>query len=753
MNIEMRNRFQISPALILIFTGLVLLYRYFPYLLIEEIPSVDLSGHIAVAERLLESLGNGNIIFYDTKWLGGYPAFLFYGFFPYLVLGILGLVTNISIVKLVTILLLIVVCLLPAALYYTTKPLFKSKNRILLNLAALSASIFTLWFTINNNDYYGVGVDSFFHTGLFSQSFAYLFYLIVIGSIFRVVNNESRINRVISIVFISLLIITHPLTSSYLYFLIAVLWIVYIEHRKTIFIIAITPIVITSPWSISFFKYKEYLYVQGAALSGDFFSIFFSYTLKNTVLNFYKFISGDYVRFDWNIVLVWILSIYLIIGKSLFKSKNSLILVLTTLISIGLFSSNFILDHIPVNLHFYRYNGLFFVNLLVVLTYSLARLLSIKSNNRALALLTRVPIYLILLLSVVSSFSLSSKGYSYMLKNESSLRYKYDNQVLDFLKKEEKTGSVSFEYFKDYNVFKTQSPHYLESKLYKETGFETLNGLFIQSSLKPLFHQYAWSKLGASTYNQGCFFCKKEVDTNDAIDIFNKLGVSYLVYFSDSITEQLEQKNLKIKKIGPYYIAKINESKNQRLKPVKKKLIAYLDKKKILPFFLLSTYFFQDKDLRDNFELIEVGSEEEIPEDISLIIVNGKLLNKKASQKALSLTLDLKYQFNHENLGKQTSMSSAKVYSSLFSFFEAVVRPPFVKIKGKNIADSQNESSVFWDVANQAFVLSNINTGKYYELDYSYFPTFSSENCHIYRGIAEKFIFKCDKKNAELKFN
>ena len=595
-----------------------------------------------MSERLLEQWRhfNFNPTFYDPRWFTGWPVFHFYAFLCHLLTALLGLVLGVvseAPVRLAAHLVLVIgSALLPWSVFYFASPLLSQlctgdtpRERGLRWVLALSAVTLSFWFLNHDRQWHGVGAASVMNIGLFSQLLGWHFLLINIGALFRFLNRKPGTSSWFVSLSFALLFLSHSLTAIYGAFLGLLSFFWFHRHRLAIAKAYLLGVGLCAFWLVPFLAYSStYVGLDIHRPSGDFLEIFLRYPLHGLFRTFNTWLAGDFKAIEFTNLVMLFLLVSAFANLRLRSSAWFIAFGVFVLTGIVVFSSGFISTSIPLGIHYYRFPA--YAMLLVVALFCvvpLSFLTGEPSRHRLVRHLPLAAVVGILVACLVSTYSFPHYERKKVARNATNRHLAQEEQVLDYLAAQEVRGRVLFGYFNNYKRFAFLGPHYMESKLFARTGRETVNGLFIQSSLAYRMPIASANQLQVKTYNIPLLFTdKSRLDDDTRIQQLREFGVTHIVTGPKKKTiDSLRPHALgELKRIGPYTIVAIAVEEFPIVQQPTKELIGYVDRRGNLPFKFIEMYFYGRERLTSNFELIALHPDEPVPAGISTVVVNGE---------------------------------------------------------------------------------------------------------------------------------
>lgn len=732
------------------------------YLSDRTIPSVDLPGHIEIIKELAVQLSYGRIFFFDVSNFSGWPAFSFYGPLPHTFAAVLtyplAFFTDNPAELAVHLVLVLGSALLPWTLYFSCKPLafsflgeqgLEKKANALLTLLVIT---FSFIFFNTDGELIGVGGPAIFQTGLFAQIFGWHLLLLHIGFLYRYLESNKKEHLTLLGLLFALLIICHPLSAS---FCMIFSFFVIIFARKNWLKLAYTylvSILITSFWLIPYLIYsKSYTVNYTQATDESFLTYLLHYPPISLFFALLEITKGVLPFLNIAYVFILLLLITCFTKKNLWSSKLWKISALSILTVSMLVSGSFIQEALPGGIHFARYQGylmLLVIHLLIAVPFAF----NLKSD------FTFCNLCLAALVCLINTYLLPSEHYLRFEDHPPFEVLESQNKVLKYFNDEPKKGRVFFEYFINPRQFTFITPHYMPSKLFRETGFESQNGVFIQSSLAYHHMATAASLNKIPSYhedlNLGNFY---RPDSETAIELLSFFGTSHLVLSSKNIAMDLLPYVKNAISIKPYKILEL-KTDDRKINYSSKTLIGYLDLNKTLPFSKFQHYFFSNKTLGPKFDLIELSLDKPIPGELSLVLINSNdsnitFLNEEFQErKKLLFNWHGAFQANHYNPAARNEKKNA---AELRYFLNGKLKLPkkLLHFRKQRVKIIKNSPTVEFDNLSQELKLDNLLANKLVRVNYSYSPFWSSSDGEIYRGLGERIFFLPKRDSATLKYS
>lgn len=750
-------------------TFLLLCHRHRLYFTDMPIPSVDLEGHIAIIGRLLDRLP-GSPFFYDTAWFTGWPAFHFYGFASHLGTALLAWCVRPLTpepARLAVHLVLIFGCaLLPATMYWASRPLWAAAARALGadtasdGLAALVAAALTVWFlSLRGFEPHGLGAAAVMQMGLFGQLAAWHLMLLHAGAMLRLLQTGSRRQEALVALSVCSLILAHPLTAAYSLSLAGMsgLW---FRGRR---------------WALA------WSHLVGVGLAAFWLAPLVALSPEYTMLDIAPPRTAELARLltqPWNdlasAVQGWFdgrpawpdpmppfllalcvgLLIHLIGERRTLFAAFAAFVILTTL----LFSGSWLARSVPVGLHYYRlaaYAVPFALLLLASVPVNLLRAAE-STPSRVLRALTSAAC----LSGIAFALTHPHPALTLVQASDPWTFLRAQEGVLKYFAEREPKGRVLFEYLGDLRISDLPTPHYLSSRLYARTGFESVNGLFIQSSLAYLFPRLSAEALGADMYG-GPFltFPSSELPEPLAIEQLRALGVTHVVLATPTLMRRIRPFCVApTVSIGPYRIVEIAARPLPAATYPSKPVVGYLDLRGNLPFKYVDIYFASRQRMGSAFDIVELRVGQPIPPEVGIVVVNGSASAVSAALERMAergrasglATRDprvvrLEYEPGRvlapaEEGGAFPGDFEVRWYRAAARYLAGALPPAALAGAGVLPMPAAPLPRFRWGEDRQRFTLTEAVPGRLVRVNYSYFPFWQAADAYLYRGTAERMM-------------
>jgi len=712
------------------FISVIIVAWLWPYLS-SGMPASDLSSHIQLSKRALEALSNGQLFFYDPQWLAGWPAFSFYGFLPHVLVGILSIpisfFSDVPVELSVRLLAVGLCALFPLSLYFSASQFVDFKNSSSNKTLAFVSVALAFWFLQNQNQFFGIGVGSVFHIGLFSQVFAWNLVLIHLGLLEKARKNPNQTIFILLYLSMMLLLTSHTLSAVFAASLAGFWLICFSSSRKVIFVSHILAVA-----TLAFWLYPFLLYAPEFS-SGD------KYPSVGSLMSLYGHFICPF-------------SLFIIIGSlvALQEMRFERIAVILFLATVGLFCSVDYLQFVfPLGVHFYRFQGMLVLFSLVPLCFFVNKFLNFKYGYHLSIVL--------LVCAIASPFVYQDDSRKRALNSFSSNEYVELDEILVALGD---SGRVFYEYDSEYESTPYLSAHYLSS----HSVGETLNGVFIESAPANRFVSVTADTLGAGTYHNYFVFLRDAViSPKIAIRQLQDMGVRFVVAHSQSFKDSLSsQKKVFETSKGSYAIFEFEEV-TPLLSEVNKQVVGYLDLKDALPFNYVSYYFYSKEQLYTQYELVQLSNDKPWPKKLDVVLANGtkqKLLTlvpkiKTVGAKFLpfSFQANFKVPFMKRNIPVDGKVEKYRAIEKFFRVDYKLterLQPDFSKLGSYFAFDNAKINA---GSNSQLIHLSGLEADSVYRLNYNYFPFWSAKGGKLLRGSDEKMIIYPEAEKVILQYS
>jgi hypothetical protein len=437
-------------------------------------------------------------------------------------------------------------------------------------------------------------------------------------------------------------------------------------------------------------------------------------------------------------------------------------------------SSTFVAASVPLGLQYYRFAA--YILLLSLPLFAAAPLAVIKqaADSRWHVMLAPVARVIVLATSLscfLATTQLPNPSHVRLQRLDPSEHYRYETTVLDYFRERQPSGRIYFELFDNPDRFPMASPHYLPARVYEETGWETLNGLFIQSSLAYQMPAASAEQLGLRTYGAPYHLEQKQpLRDETAIAHLRSFGVTHLVLSEPQALQRIEPWRIGGPvSIGPFHIVQIAERPTEIVQPISTPLVGYLDLAGTLPFKLLELYCFA-RDALAGMELLAIPPDGVLPSEVMMLIVNGGAGNPEPLRTILQRSsaagldrpapprlLQLHYRPSRvvDRDGSGTPLNEEeREYRRVARYLDSALQfsAPVSQRGERAVSQDQLRPSFEWTSGRQAFRLGDLEPRRLVRVNYTYFPLWRSADGLIYRGSGERIYFLPNARVAEVKY-
>ncbi|MCB0352970.1 MAG: hypothetical protein KDD64_05570 [Bdellovibrionales bacterium] len=757
----------LSPAKLLMLSfSLFLAWWYRDYFTSASVPSVDLPSFMSGVEKLRWQSLYGRLSFYDRSGFCGWAPFLLYGVIPSLFVSVVSYGAELfsgQSVRLATHCSLVFgVALFPWAFLYAMTPFGReivgadrSQSRSMEFVRALSAIVFSFWFLNHDRQWYGIGAASPMNIGLFAQLFAWLFMLMYLGALLRIIAAGTCGKRDGKILALSLglLIPTHMLSAVFCLFIggLSLLW--FREARVSLLKAHILGFGVSAFWFFPFIAFVgDIAPLDIHRPTGDILELFFRYPLWGMVQTLKTwFATGELSAFNPINVLLPLLTVILFSHRAIPQAGLLKSFFLFCLCAFVFFNSGFVATSLQVGFHYYRFMAYVFL-LCTVLFASLP--LVLFSNDHC-----RWKYLLFVTLSLgcfVSTVSLPHYEREMIRKKAHQDYLSEEDQVVDFFENREEKGRVYVEYFNDYKKYAQLSAHYIVSQLVRRTGFEALPNSHLQEA--PAYRMIAASAqmLGANTYHVPLLYTDgAELSDKVLVQQLRDFGITHVIAGTKKFQERLEPFAKAVTKRGKYWIVTLSDEALAKITPLGKKiLLGYRDENGTAPFRMVQYYFFSRQGLYRHFDLVDLNNHGVIPGQVRAILVNGRD-DTHADKFEIRMNYKPEYRLDHysphypHNVEVDQYQAIERFLEEKFHLREQLKALKRIKSEQKDMVRPQFE----WQSGDQEISLKGLRPFGLYELNYTYFDLWRAKGATLYRGMGEKIFLSPSRDEVTLSFS
>jgi hypothetical protein len=767
----------VAPALILAGMVAFLCYWMKVYFTDRYVPGWDLPGHVATVLRMMPQVSHLRFSFYDPGFFLGYGADLFYApLFHFLSAVVADLFIPVSKnpAQLACYLGLVLGCsFLPLSMWYFLLPLAKEMKhgrRLLASEAivlSLGVSASSFWFLNHDNHFFGIGYGAVMGIGLYTQCAGWHLLFLHSGLIARLVLTGKRKYEILATVAFVLLFLTHSLTALFSLGLAVLLVAWYQQYAFRVLRLHAIAISITAFWTFpAIMLNKTYGVLSEIKGSGDIFELIFRYPLFLLWRHLDGCLHGHFKIIDLNPVTFAACTLAYIPLKSIRRTPICVVYFVSLFIAIFFVTSPFLSRSIQGTIHFYRFMGdifLFIACLLALVPYGVV----LPESGAKTRTVHRIATAFFVLLFVGCIASTVHFPFEERKKTIDHAGRPPEGQdaVINYFKQFDQKGRVFFEIFEREDTYDFLAAHYLESHLFEETGFESVNGLFLESANFYRLPVTAANNLGSHTWATSQIFGSDSDNSPErALQQLRDYGVTHLVCGGDDAL----YKHLKDKVIapivyrGPYAICQIAKLPTQRVNKIqaKKLLIGYTDNVGNMPFIYFQAYFYTDPTLYSNFEVVNVTNKK-IPPGVALIVENdapGHDVSKlppfenmadALKAKILSVAFTRYDVIDHWNVWYQDN-PEYDTYRKIVDYLHdqnvigklMALKKELVNAGAGPAVAGTNNPSLTWSNDFQTFTLADCKPGQWLKVNYCYLPFWASKDAQVLEGTyGQIFVF------------
>jgi len=760
------------PILALFFGFLLYWFRF--YFSALSIPSVDLPGHINIIENFRKVIFEGRLVFYDPSAFTGWPVLVFDGPIPYILGALLSFALDpisSESARLATHLIMAFGCaLIPLSFWYALRPLAHEMlsemqdQSLREGLIALASVVFSFWFINHDEQWFGIGAAAITNIGLYAQLYGVHALLLFIGALLRViVRSDARLDLKLSLALL-LLLLSHLFSSVFAIFLAGLCWLWFPASRSAIFKSLIFGFGLAAFWFLPFLYFlPNFAPLDIIRPEHDFFKLLFRYPWNSILksLSNWRYLQID--RLDPIHLFAPLLLLSICFLEPLRRKKLNMALLAMGFAAILFFSSGFVASSLPLGLHYYRFLAFIFLLFSLLLT-------SLSLHFMTYSKFSRWATGAILCASLLTLVCLPHEELEKVKFNSSPLSLRDQNQVIEYFKAQPFKGRVYVEYLSDYEKFPWLSAHYITSRIFKESGFEAIVHVFIQRTIAYRMLVAGMHFMNAKAWHTALLFTDHaQWDYDSIIAQFKSFGLTHIVAATARFVDALKPYAIEpMVKIGPYTVVQIAKAPMPQVEGLNKIPLGYLDLKGNLPFQLVEYYFYARKELWSKFELIDLTHQASLPKMIEYSLVNieggsrgTQTLNSMLNfSKIIRLNYTRHFNLDHYHVDYPRNFELDQ-YNELERYLTNWLKLPELLSRYAELGDlRRNETAVpkllpklSWAADWQSLQLSNLEAGKLYRINYSYFPYWWSGDGVILRGMQERIFFVPNSSEAALRFD
>ncbi|HVN85632.1 MAG TPA: hypothetical protein VMW17_12390 [Candidatus Binatia bacterium] len=746
----------------------------------EPLISSDLPGHVAVVERMIEQLRHGRIFFYDPRWFAGWPVGEFYALLAHLVAAMFALLLtpfSQSAPQLAVNLMCLAACsLLPLSMTWAWTPLVREicgGDRVDAGIelvGLLWVGALTLWYLNSDDPGFGLGVDGAFLAGLFPQVFGWHLVLLYVGVIYRAIEHSSVRREVALGAIVGLLLLTHTLSAVYAVALGAMAALRFRSVRAAIVRAHLFGVGIAAFWLLPAIRYaSDYTMLETESPGGDLLALLFRYPLPGLVATLASWIHGRPIVIDPTPLAAAGFALVLAfssqwVRRPLLTSFGFFVVLLYVV-----FSSGFTAASLPIGLHFYRFTGLAFLMAVHLLSVAPVIVLQWAQSRRLVFVVARLVLLVVSLFGVLAT-TLTPPWKLMVVRSTNQVeRFRAERAVLEHLRTATPTGRVYVERAMNRQKFRGLSPHFLTSELFPRSGRETVNGLFIQSSLSSRYASASALRLGARIYG-GPYPTEAGADwpAATAIQQLRDSGVTHVVASEAQFLDQLRPFGVAPPvRFEPYDVVQIAAQSAPLVRTLDKPVVGYLDLTGTAPFKQVGYFFYSHEPLASGVELLDLTLEAALPAEVATVIVNGPeaaaatVVGAMTARRSDSAVAPRTMTFNFSGTEaidpyniRYVENPDTDRYQQLEALLDRVL--PLGELSRPVAPAKPGESltpTLEWSADFQRMTLSGLHPGRLVRLNYTYFPYWSSPDADLFRGSVERMYVLPHNSTATLTYS
>jgi hypothetical protein len=753
----------------------------------------DLPGHVAVVEKMMQQLPHFRMVFFDPGWFAGWSLDSFYAplghvvtaFFAYF----LALVSKDPAQYACHIGLGLGSATLPLSVWYFSSGFARSIKRgenltaAEATVLAISVCFLTFWFLNSDKENNNLGLGAVMGIGLYTQLFAWHFFLLHGGALVRLIDTRLRRYEVLCAVLFAAVVLTHTLTALLSLGFVVLLSFWYRDRSLQLWRFHLIGLALSAYWLLPALAYaKRFSVVSTIKGSGDIFEIMVRYPGNLLIRQIQSLMAGHGGTVDTGYLIV---SLYFGLMFVLPQLRRSSIFVAFCCIDIVAYvvtSSAFVAKCFYLTIHYYRFLGdevLVFVVLMSLVPFALLQPFYDARNWHKwhVLLFKKIVLVTLLLIScggIYSTIVFANPNHQRMIELYNKTP-PFQDKVIDYFRNQKLKGRVAFEFFDDDGKFGSWAAHYLESRLFHETGFESLSGLFMESANSYRMPATALSNIDAHIWATCLVFSNPENRTEEqALRELRECGVTHIVCGKDSKVFPRIKDHLIAQPeiIGPYAICQISPLPVWQVEPLNpgKTLVGYEDRAGTLPFEYLEFYALTNNDLSSQFDFIDLTKQdrEKTARDVHIVITNmGERTEpmKVTNPGELKTIRPLQINFAQYDL-----IDDAHVWyqeAPELDYFVAIsdylkrlqltrrlqlVRDSLPK-ELRTTAPYNGIPTFDWADSFQSIVLRNLEPGRLVKVDYSYLPFWHSSQSDIFQGTYAQMYVLPRSNTVRLSFN
>ena len=738
----------------------------------QALASFDMGAHVEISERLAQLIQNGQLVFYDHNWLGGWPVFQFNGFLAHLGTALASL---------------------PVAYFHPEPVQFTSQWLVFLGLVLLPFSVFhasscltghstrkplvhsgvlaffcgsvSVWFLLHSIPDGGVGATTILVSGDYPQLLAWHLLLLNFGFLARAIGSPSNQYHKAQLAFgLVFLVLTQPTSGVLFAFYAAFAVFFFNQIRRQLLLSYALAIGMLAFWLVpAILLMDEYTVSRATVSDTHLLDLLFGAAPSAREMAARELVSslpGWLPHWDFGaLILLALTGVWLIFFRATDHTVLMPFLVFTGMLS-GLFLSFYFTNLIPFALDYQRLSGLVLVMLLPIIAALPAEMLKTASHHWV-AVLSMIT--LALLISTHKVMTPHPMQWMPVAGQPSADDQTSEQRVLDYLNDIEAKGRIFIEWPADTAQTNSRGQLFIESELPGKAGFEAATGRFFNNAPTYMCAVLpAVSALDAATdpdflhdYAGRCYDGNPAINNRptrseaEHLQRLSELGVSHYVAVSEAFVQSLQLAGAeRLTSIDGYTIlagAPFTPLQHPAYEP-----IGYFDFTGNLPARYVSQSLYSNTNLPASVALIEMRRGRRVPSQLSRIIINGTpdaddergqdLLAAMQDRKLLKLNFGENPQTGEIDRGFSGRYFPAHAYLSenLHSHPQFLAPIP--------MPDTDPAPTFEWNIDEQSFTASGLQPGQVLELKYGYHPYWTSKDAWFYRGGNGQMYMQSDQQ-------
>lgn len=228
-------------------------------------------------------------------------------------------------------------------------------------------------------------------------------------------------------------------------------------------------------------------------------------------------------------------------------------------------------------------------------------------------------------------------------------------------------------------------------------------------------------------------FQKNDADFGRLLSDF---GVTHVVATGDKFIEKLSLLGTSLVQAGPYRVFKLTAPPLPKVSVVTKPVVGYFDPEGTLPFKFVETFFFENRELREQLELVTLDDLSNIPPQVRVLLTPSAF--RPASLETIGFDFDTHPPVDHYrrvtqlNIDEATYARARRTLDPFTAKLLSFARPEL---------QAMPEAKLEFRDEGQTIELHNLASQQIYRINYSYSPFWSSDQGTILRGGKERLYF------------